>query len=161
MSKMSDKVRQLVGLENILMKARRRHHECEREERGPGGPKAKRYAKLITRLSDEIHGADQSQLEEYLGYVENALLPRISKHVEETKQEMLDAAVHIVEGKVHLYELRTEFTDALERVRTVRERLALDPFQPIEVKFGLGAHPPNAERHMREAHDVVKEYLKS
>ena len=93
--------------------------------------------------------------------MENALLPRISKHVEETKQEMLDAAVQIVEGKVHLYELRTEFTDALERVRTVRERLALDPFKPIDVKFGLSAHPPNAERHLREAHDVVKGYLKS
>ena len=51
MTKMSDKVRQLIGLENILMKARRRHRECEREERQSEGPQAKRYSKLIARLS--------------------------------------------------------------------------------------------------------------
>lgn len=161
MSKMSDKVRQLVGLENILMKARRRHRECEREERQSNGPQTKRYSELIVRLSEEIHGADQRQLEEYLEYVEGTLLPRIGKHVEGAKQEMLEAAVQIVEGKAHLHELRSEFTDALERVRTVRERLALDPFKPVDVKFGLGAHPPNAERQVREAHNLVKEFLKS
>lgn len=161
MSKMSDKVRQLVGLENILMKARRRHRECERDERRSHGPRAKQYAELIVRLSEEIHGADQSQLEEYLEYVEQHLLARISRRVEEAKAEMLEAALQIVDGKTHLHELRDEFTDALERVRTVRERLALDPFQPLQVKFGLGAHPPNAERHVREAHSLVKEYLKS
>jgi len=161
MSKMSDKVRQLVGLENILMKARRRYRECEREERETDGPRAQRYADLIQRLTEEIHGVDQSQLEEYLTYVEEHLLPRISRRVEEAKAEMLKAAEQIVDGKAHLHELRDEFTDALERVRTVRERLALDPFQPVQVKFGVGPQPPNAERQVREAHSLVKEYLKS
>ena len=69
MSKMSDRVRQLVGLENILMKARRRHRECEREERRSDGTRAKRYAELIVRLTEEIHAADQSQLEHYLSKI--------------------------------------------------------------------------------------------
>ncbi len=157
MTKMSDQVRQLVGLENILVKARRRFRECEREE----VDRAKQYATLIDRLSEEIHGADQAQLEDYLQYVEKTLLSRISHHVEETKQQMLAAAVNIVDGNTYLHELRREFTDALERVRTVRERLKRDPFKPVEVRFGLGAHPPNAERRVRDAHSLVKDYLKS
>lgn len=160
MTKMSEQVRQLVGLENTLQKARRRHRECERE-RGSDDPRTGRYAELIARLSEEIHSADQGQLQEYLEYVETTLLPRIAKRVEATKEEMVEAATQIVDGKAHLMELRAEFTDAMERVRSVRERLALDPFKPAEAKFGLGAHPPNAERRVREAHNLVKEYLKT
>ena len=158
--KMSEQVRQLVGLENTLQKARRRHRECEREQ-GPEHLQTARYADLIGRLSEEIHGADQAQLQEYLGYIEGALLPRITQRVEATKEEMVEAATQIVDAKHHLMELRAEFTDALERVRSVRERLSLDPFQPIEAKFGLGTYPPNAERRVRDAHGLVKDYLKS
>ena len=88
-------------------------------------------------------------------------MPRIGKRVESTKEEMVEAATQIVDAKAHLMELRAEFTDAMERARSVRERLSLDPFKPAEAKFGLGAHPPNAERRVREAHHLVKEYLKS
>lgn len=161
MSKMSDQVRQLVGLENLLKKARRRHRECEREEGSAEGPRAQQYAALVERLSEEIHSADRGQLEDYLKYVEGTLLPRIAAKVDTTKEEMLEAAVQIVDGKTHLTELRLELMDALDRVRTVRERLDLDPFKPVPVQFGLGAHPPNAERHVRDAHALVKEYLKS
>jgi hypothetical protein len=65
-----------------------------------------------------------------------------------------------VDGKHQLMELRTEYSDALERSRSVRERLSLDPFKPAEARFGLGPHPPRADRQLREAHDLVKEYLK-
>jgi len=158
--KMSEQVRQLVGLENTLQKARRRHRECERE-RGADHAWTARYAELIGRLSEEIHGTDQGQLQEYLTYIEDTLLPRITRRVESTKQEMVEAATQIVDAKHHLMELRAEFTDALERTRSVRERLALDPFLPIEAKFGFGTHPPNAERRVRDAHSLVKDYLKS
>ena len=160
MAKMSDLVRHLVGMENLLVKARRRHRECEREE-GADGRRTGLYRDLITRISDEIHSADQGQLEEYLAYVEQNLLPRISRRVDATLGDMVGAAKQIVDGRISLQELRTEYTDALERVRSVRERLGLDPFKPVEIRFGLGNHPPNAERRTREAHDLVKEHLKS
>ena len=59
MSRMSEKVRQLVGLENVLVKARRRFRECEREE--PGNPHTERYRDVIARISDEIHSADRER----------------------------------------------------------------------------------------------------
>ena len=136
MSHISETVRHLVGLENLLTKARRRHRESEREE-GSASDKARRYRSLIKRLSDEIHGADQAQLQEYLAYVESQLIPR-----------------------VYLLELRHEYTDALERSRVVRERLNLDPFRPAEAHFGIGPLGPEADRHDREARDIVKDYLK-
>jgi len=161
MPKMSDQVRVLVGLENLLLKARRRYRESERDEGRSDGPRGSRYKSLIARISDEIHSADKTKLEEYLGYMEQSLLPRIGKRVEGTKDEMVEAAKQIVDGRANLHELRTEYTDALERIRSVRERLGLDPFKPLEAHFGLGAHPPNADRRLRDAHDLVKEYLKS
>jgi len=161
MAKMSDEVRLLVGLENLLLKARRRHRECEREAAGSPAPRAKRYAELIARLSEEIHSTDQSRLEEYLSYVEQSLLPRIATHVEATKDEMLEAAKQMVDARGHLMDLRTEYTDALERIRSVRERLGLDPFKPLEARFGVGPHPPNADRRVREAHGLMKDFLKS
>ena len=161
MTKMSDEVRLLVGLENLLLKARRRHRECEREEGGDKSPRALRYAELIGRLSEEIHTTDQSRLEEYLSYVEQSLLPRIATRVEATKEEMLEAAKQMVDARAHLMDLRTEYTDALERIRSVRERLGLDPFKPLDARFGLGPHPPNADRRVREAHNLSKGFLKS
>ena len=157
---MSDAVRHLVGLENILVKARRRNRECEREE-GGNGPKARRYRALIKRLSDEIHSADRTQLEEYLAYVEDEFIPRIHQRVDETKAEMVAAARLAVDGKHNLSELRHEYTDALDRSRQVRERLGLDPFRPLEAHFGLGAHAPHADRRDREAHELVRGYLKT
>lgn len=161
MSKMSEQVRQLVGLENLLVKARRRHRECEREEGAASGAKTRRYRSLIKRLSDEIHAADRSQLEDYLAYVESELIPRISRRVDATKDEMVEAARQMVDAKVHLHELRGEYQDALDRSRSVRERLGLDPFVAPEAHFGLGVHAPHADRHLREAHEVAREYLKS
>lgn len=160
MARISEPVRHLVGLENLLLKARRRHRECERDEGTPEGLRTVRYRDLIRRLSEEIHAADRCQLEEYLAYVEQDFIQRIARRVEETKQQMVDAARQIVEGKLRLLELRNEYTDALERSRSLRERLGLDPFKPAEVQFGLGLHPPHADRHLREAADLVREYLK-
>jgi hypothetical protein len=157
---MSEQVRHLVGLENTLLKARRRHHECEREE-GPGGEGTLRYARLVERLSEEIHSVDTQQLQDYLFYVENELLPRIARKTEQAKEDMVRAALHIVDGRHDLMELRRELTDALERVRSVRERLDMDPFRPPEAKFGLGPHPPNADRRIRDAHSLVKDFLKT
>ena len=161
MSKMSDQVRLFVGLENILLKARRRLRECEREEGGTGGGSGARYRDLVARLSDEIQGADRGQLEEYLQYVEETVLGRIAKRVESAKEEMVAAARRVVEGKAQLAEFRHEFTDALDRIRIVRERLGLDPYKPTEIRFGLGTHGPSLDRHAREAHDLVKEFLKA
>lgn len=161
MSKMSDQVRLIVGLENILLKARRRVRECEREEGGPSGAAGTRYRDLVARLSDEIQGADRSQLEEYLHYMEGTVLARLAKRVETEKEAMVASARRIVEGKVRLHEFRHEFTDALDRIRVVRERLGTDPFKPAEIRFGLGTHAPGVDRHAREAHDLVKEFLKS
>jgi len=160
MPRMSEQVRHLIGLENLLLKARRRHRECERDEGSSQGPRTRQYKLLIKRLSDEIHAADKGQLEDYLAYVEQDLIPRIAKRVEGTKIEMVAAARHVVDGKSQLMEHRSEYSDALERSRSVRERLGLDPFKPAEARFGLGPHPPNADMHVREAHDLVKEYLK-
>jgi len=160
MTRMSEQVRQLVGLENLLLKARRRHRECERDEGSANGPRTRRYRALIKRLSDEIHAADRGQLEDYLAYVEQDLIPRIAKRVEATKEEMIESARQLVEGKLKLQELRTEYSDSLDRSRSVRERLGLDPFKPAEAHFGLGVHPPHADRHLREACDIVREYLK-
>ena len=161
MSKMSDRVRHLVGLENLLLKARRRYRECEREFGGPDGPQAVRYRDLIERLSEEIHSTDREHLEEYLAYVEQTLVGRLVQKVEETKLQMLKAARRIVEQKSHLHELRTEYQDALERIRALRERLELDPFRPVEAKFGLTHPPRGTDRSVREAYDLVQEYLKS
>ncbi len=159
-SKMSDQVRQLVGLENVLRKARRRRRECEREH-GQGSAPLRRYEDLIERVSGEIDAADRGQLQEYLGYLEQSLIPRISTRVETTKEDMVTAATRVVDGKTQLLELRAEYSDTLERCRVVRERLGLDPFRPVEAHFGLGVHAPNASRHAREAHNLVKEYLRS
>ena len=161
MPKMSNRVRRLVGLENLLLKARRRHHECEREHGGPQSPQAGRYRTIVERISEEIHGTDREHLEEYLVYVENALLTRIAQKVEETKRKMLRAAKRIVEQKSQLNELRTAHIDALERVRSLRERLGRDPFRPVEARFGLTHPPPGTDRAAREAYDLVQEYLKS
>jgi len=159
MSRMSEQVRQLVGLENVLMKARRRHRECERED--PNNPHTERYRDVIARISDEIHSADRERLTEYLVYLEEDLLPRMGKRVEETLEGMIVNALRIVDARYHVTELRAEYSDALDRIRVVRERLERDPFKPLDVKFGLGTHPPNADRRVREAFNLVKEYLKS
>ena len=57
---MSDQVRLFVGLENILLKARRRVRECEREEGGASGAASGRYRELVARLSNEIQAADRA-----------------------------------------------------------------------------------------------------
>jgi hypothetical protein len=158
---MSERVRQLVGLENLLLKARRRYRECERDEGDENGPRTRRYKVLIRKIGDEIHAADKSQLEDYLAYVEQDLIPRIAKRVESTKALMVEAARRIVEGKIQLNELRTEYSDALDRSRSVRERLGLDPFKPAEAHFGLTVQGTTSDRHAREAFDIVKEYLKA
>ena len=161
MSKMSERVRRLVGLENLLLKARRRQHECEREG-GPGaGERAGQYALVVSRINEEIHSVDRSDLEEYLSHVETSLVPRISRRVEDAKDEMMQAAAQVVDGRHHLQELRTEYTDALERIRTLRERLGRDPFKPLDVRWGLGTPPPNSDRRTRDAHSLVKDHLKS
>jgi len=161
MRKLTEPVRHLVGLENLLRKARRRLKECEREEGAAGGPRASRYALVVQRLTEEIHSVDRRHLEEYLAYVEETLLSRIQGRVDRTKEEMIDAARRIVDGKAALHELRGEITDALERSRTIRERLGLQAIRPVETNFGVGAHPPNAERRVRDAHELVREYLRS
>jgi hypothetical protein len=160
MARMSEQVRHLIGLENLLARARRRHRECERDEGGPDGTRGRRYAELVRRIDDEIHHADRVQLDEYLRYVEQDLIPRILQRVEHAKETMVEAAKRVVAGKAHLIELRTEYTDALERSRSVRERLGLDAIVPAEARFGLGPHPPHADRATREAHDLAKDYLK-
>lgn len=160
MPRMSEQVRHLIGLENLLARARKRQRECERDEGGPEGQRARRYVELVRRLGEEIHAADRTQLEAYLRYVEGDLVPRILHRVEHAKDAMVEAAMRVVAGKTHLSELRTEYSDALERSRSVRERLGLDPIVPAEARFGLGAHPPHADRATREAHDLVKEFLK-
>jgi len=160
MPRMSEQVRHLIGLENLLARARRRQRECERDEGAPEGPRTRRYGELVQRLGEEIHAADRSQLEDYLRYVEGDLIPRILHRVENAKEGMVDAAKRVVAGRAHLIELRTEYSDALERSRSVRERLGLDPIVPAEARFGLGTHPPHADRATREAFDLVKEFLK-
>ena len=96
MPKMSDRVRHLVGLEKLLLKARRRHRECEREFGGADSLQASRYRDLVERISYEIHGTDRGDLEEYLAYVEQTLVGRLVEKVEETKVQMLKAARRIV-----------------------------------------------------------------
>jgi hypothetical protein len=157
---MSEQVRHLIGIENLLTRARRRHRECERDEGGPDGQRGRRYAELVRRLGEEMHQADRAQLEDYLRYVEHDLVPRILHRVEQAKESMVDAAKRVVAGKAHLIELRTEYSDALERSRSVRERLGLDPIVPAEARFGLGSYPAHADRSTREAHDLAKDYLK-
>jgi hypothetical protein len=159
MSRMSERVRQLIGLENLLARARRRQRECERDE-GAEGVRTRRFADVVRRLGDEIHATDRAQLEAYLHYVEGDLVPRILQRVEGAKEGMVDAAKRVVAGRAHLQELRTEYSDALERSRSVRERLGLDPIVPAEARFGLGNHPPHSDRPTREAYDLVKEFLK-
>jgi hypothetical protein len=159
MSRMSEQFRHLIGLENLLSRARRRQRECERDE-GASGARTRRFADVVRRLGEEIHAADRTQLEDYLRYVETDLVPRIMTRVEGAKEGMVDAAKQVVAGKAHLLELRTEYSDALERSRSVRERLGLDPIVPAEARFGLGGHPPHADRPTREAYDLVKEFLK-
>ena len=161
MPQMNEKVRVLVGLENLLVKARRRFRECEREAQGGEHPMADRYRLVIERISDHIHSADKARLQQYLEYLESSLLPRMSQKVDETLESMVEEAVKIVEDRHHLQELRTEYSDALDRIRAVRERLGLDPFKPLDVKFGLGTHPPHADRRVRDAFDLVKGYLRS
>jgi hypothetical protein len=161
MSKMSDQVRRLVGLENLLTKARLRHRECRREEGSPNGPRALQYAELVERLSEELHSTDRAQLEEYLAYLEETLLSRVDRKVEALKERMVNAALELVDARTGLNDLRSEFTDALDRIRSLRERLGRDPFRPLETHFGLGVHPPNAERRVRDAHALVKEFLRS
>ena len=161
MPKMSEQVRRLVGLENLLSKARRRHRECRREEGGPDGPRTLRYADVVERLSDELHSTDKEQLEQYLSYLEETLLARVDRKVETIKAQMVGAALQLIDARADLNELRSEFTDALDRIRSLRERLGRDPFRPLETHFGLGVHPPNAERRLRDAHALVKEFLRS
>jgi hypothetical protein len=156
---MSEQVRHLIGLENLLARARRRQRECERDE-GASGVRTRRFAEVVRRLGEEIHAVDRGQLEDYLRYVEGDLLPRILQRVEGAKDGMVEAAKQVVAGRAHLHELRTEYSDALERSRSVRERLGLDPILPAEARFGLGGHPPHADRPTREAFDLVKEFLK-
>lgn len=161
MSKMSPQVRWLVGLENLLRKAKRRLRECEREG-GPAAPRRMaRYEELVTRLTAEIHAVDRRHLEEYLAYVEESLLPRIARKADETKSEMLELAGRLVDAKQELNELRGEHTDALERVHSLREKLGLARFRPVEARFGLEPHHPHADRRTRDAHILVREFLKS
>lgn len=159
MSRMSEQVRHVIGLENLLARARRRQRECERDE-GANGARTRRFGEVVRRLGEEIHAVDRVQLEQYLRYVEGDLVPRILQRVEGAKEAMVDAAKQVVAGKAHLLDLRTEYTDALERSRSVRERLGLDPIVPAEARFGLGTHPPHADRPVREAYDLVREFLK-
>ena len=161
MAQMNETVRQMVGLENLLVKARRRYRECEREAKGAEHQHAANFRMVIERISDEIHSADRARLQQYLEYLENNLLPRMGHKVEETLDAMVEEAVKIVDDRHHLQELRAEYSDALDRIRAVRERLGRDPFKPLEVKFGLGTHPPHAERRLREAFELVKGYLRS
>ncbi|HEX5138662.1 MAG TPA: hypothetical protein VFY93_16950 [Planctomycetota bacterium] len=156
---MSEQVRHLIGLENLLARARRRQRECERDE-GADATRTRRFAEVVRRLGEEIHATDRTQLEDYLRYVEGDLIPRILHRVEGAKEGMVEAAKRVVAGKGHLTELRTEYSDALERSRSVRERLGLDPIVPAEARFGLGSHPPHSDRPTREAYDLVKEFLK-
>ena len=158
MSKMNEAVRQLVGLENLLGKARRRFRECEREAMSE---RAEIYRLAIERISDEIHSADNERLSEYLAYLETDLLPRMGHRVNETLDGMVQAGVQVVEGRHHLNELRTEYSDALDRIRAVRERLGQDPFKPVDIRFGPGMPPPHADRQLKDAIDLVKGHLRS
>jgi hypothetical protein len=158
---MSEQVRQLVGLENVLVKARRRFRECERESPGEKHPFADRYREVIERLVDEFQRADTSRLTEYLEYLESDLLPRMSDRADELREGMVASALQIVDARHAMLDLRAEYSDALDRIRAVRERLGKDPFKPHDMKFGLGTHPPHADRRVREAFTLVKEYLKS
>ncbi len=158
MTKMNEAVRQMVGLENLLGKARRRYRECEREAL----PKrADVYRLAIKRISDELHSADNARLAEYLQYMESDLLPRMGNRVSETLEGMVQAGLQVVEGRHHLMELRSEYSDALDRIRSVRERLGKDPFKPVDIRFGPGMPPPHADRAHKDAHDLVKGYLKA
>ncbi len=161
MARMSERVRRLVGLENLLLKAKRRQRECERELGDKGGSRVSRYALVVSRIDEEIHSVDKHHLMDYLQYVEETLLERIARRVDATKGEMLAAATQLVDGKHQLHELRVEYTDALERIRTLRERLGRDPFKPLDVHFGAGVHPPNADRRTRDANILMREFLKS
>jgi len=161
MPQMNEQVRLLVGLENLLVKARRRFRECEREEPGEQHPRAAQYRQVIERISDEMRGADAATFKAYLEYLESTLLPRMARKVDETLDTMVEQAARIVDERHHLNEMRAEYTDALDRIRTVRERLGRDPFKPQNVKFGLGTHPPHADRRLRDAFDLVKGYLRS
>lgn len=161
MPRMSEQVRQLVGLENTLVKARRRFRECEREAAGSEHLFADRYRDVIARIVDEFQAADHGRLNEYLEYLETDLLPRMRNRSDELLEGMVESALQIVDSRHNLQELRAEYSDALDRIRTVRERLGRDPFKPIDIKFGLGTHPPHADRRVREAFNLVKEYLKS
>jgi hypothetical protein len=160
-TKLTPQIRWLVGLENLLRKARRRLRECEREGGRAGDFYRPRYAELLGRIEGEIHAVEGKHLEEYLAYVGETFLPRIARKVEETKAEMVEHAGRLVDGKAALHELRGEYTDALERVRTVRAKLGLDPVQHTEVKFGLEPHAASVDRRTRDAHILVREYLKS
>ncbi len=157
MSKITPEVRYLVGLENLLRKARRRLRESER---GEGGVTA-RYEELIARLTHEIHAAEARHLRDYLQYVEETVIPRIARHAEEAKAGMLAAAGRIVDGKAALSELKGEYTDALDRARAMREKLKLDPFPPADARFGLEPHASGTDRRLRDAHILVREFLKS
>jgi len=157
MSKITPEVRYLVGLENLLKKARRRLRESERGE----GGSAARYEELVGRLTQEIHAAEARHLRAYLEYVEETVIPRIARHAEETKGAMLHAAERIVDGKAALSELKAEHTDALDRVRGMREKLGLDPFRPADARFGIEPHAPGADRRQRDAQILVREFLKS
>ncbi|MGH7162002.1 MAG: hypothetical protein ACREID_00855 [Planctomycetota bacterium] len=161
MARISDQVRHLVGLENLLQKARRRHRECEREEGGPEGPKGARYGALVGRLGDEIHSVDRKDLEEYLAYLEGSMLKRIAERVERAKKRMVELGKELVDAKSEIHELRVENTDALDRVRSVRERLGMDPFRPMEVHFGFPPQTTPADRRARDAYDLVREFLRS
>ncbi len=154
---LSDPVRRLVGLENVLRKARRRHHETEREK----APEARRkaYGKLVEQLREEIHSTDREQLEAYLDYLEGSLLARLGDRVEDTQQEMLAHARQIVDRRANLMELRREYTDGLDRSRTLRELLGLEAIQPMEVRFAPGAPVDRSDRRARDAYDIVKGYL--
>ena len=159
MTRMSEAVRQLVGLENLLMKARRRFRESEREGQIE---RAANYRKVVERISDEIHSADRERLREYLGYLEADLLPRMGNRVEETVDAMIQAGLAVVDARHHIVELRSEYSDALDRIRAVRERLGAEPFKaPTDVRFGPGMPPPHSDRRTREAIDMIKGYLKS
>ena len=158
MTRMSEAVRQLDGLENLLGKARRRYRECERESLPE---RAEIYRLAIERISDEIHSADNERLAEYLTYMETDLLPRMGNRAGETLDAMVQAALQVVDGRHHLTELRSEYSDALDRIRVVRERLGQDPFKPVDIRFGPGMPPPHADRPLKDAYDLVKGHLRS
>ncbi len=154
---LSDPVRRLVGLENLLRKARRRHHETEREKASEARQQA--YAKLVEQLREEIHSTDRGQLEAYLEYLEGSLLARLADRVEDAQNEMQAHARQIVDRRADLLELRREYTDGLDRSRSLRELLELEAIQPLEVRFAPPAPVDGSDRRARDAHDIVKGYL--